>query len=60
MEILNGSEDSYLYFENAVTDKNTELELIFGSVDHKNPITRRGFIRILDLCKGSYELLSES
>ena len=30
----------------------TELEVIFGSTENKNPITKPIFLRLLDKCKG--------
>jgi len=60
MELLNGSKESYTYFEKAVMEKDIELELIFGSKVSKNPITRKVFMNVITKCKESYDFLSES
>ena len=57
MEIFEGSTESQNYFEKAVTEKDIELEIIFGSKVSKNPITRKVFLRLIDRCKQVYESL---
>ena len=57
MEIFDGSIESQNYFEKAVTEKDIELEIIFGSKVSKNPITRKVFLRLIDRCKQVYESL---
>ena len=37
----------------------TELEVIFGSTENKNPITKPIFLKLLDKCKEYYHFLSE-
>ena len=37
----------------------TELEVIFGSTENKNPITKPIFLRLLDKCKEYYHFLKE-
>ena len=37
----------------------TELEVIFGLTENKNPVTKSIFLRLLDKCKGYYHFLKE-
>lgn len=60
MKLLNGSKELNSYFDFAVLQEDTELELIFGSNISNNPITKKVFLSLLEKCKTNYHLLSES
>ena len=60
MKLLNGSKELNSYFDFAVLQEDTELELILGSNISKYPITKKVFLSLLEKCKTNYHLLSES
>jgi hypothetical protein len=60
MELFRGNKDNSLsHIIETITNKDVELEVIFGVNEHKNPIHRSEFMRLLELCKTDYKLVDE-
>ena len=60
MELFRGNKDNSLsHIIETITNKDVELEVIFGVNEHKNPIHRSEFMRLLELCKTDYQLIDE-
>ena len=60
MELFKGNKDNSLsYVMETITNKNIELEVIFGVTEHKNPLNRKLFMKLLETCKKDYQLMSE-
>jgi len=60
MELFRGNKDSSLsYVMETITNKNIELEVIFGVNEHNNPLNRNIFMKLLETCKTDYQLISE-
>ena len=60
MELFRGNKDNSLsYIIETLTHKQLELEVIFGKNEHKNPVDRKTFMRLLNLCKTDYGLFEE-
>ena len=53
--------NAYKYIQQSLeNNEDTELEIIFGSSEYKNPITKQVFMKLLETCRVSYYSLSET
>ena len=61
MELFQNDKENFLsYIEQHLLTKDVELELIFGSSHHKNPIDKKTFLLLINQCKENYTLIEES
>lgn len=60
MNLLNKTKNTQLiqYIRYAIEDKNCELEFVYGG-DFKSKMNREEFLRVLNVLKQKYPLLSE-
>ena len=53
--------NAYKYIQQSLENNDdTELEIIFGSSEYTNPITKQVFMKLLEKCRVSYYSLSET
>ena len=60
MEILSKNEDILKHVSHAISNKDLELEVIFGWNERNNPINKVLFMKILDKLRIDYTFISES
>ena len=61
MKLFNDNKEEFIsYIEQPLLNKDVELELIFGSVPYKNPLTKSIFVSLIDKCNENYHLINDS